>query len=108
MIKKKYANIVKRYNKVMNTIGCEHVTLAPGSEVLNRRDYYGITGKVTIGWLKKEVAYWLECYYDEDNCRCNERHDGKEAYKLWVSETGYLKRLLAALEKYSDDTIIEE
>lgn len=107
-MKKNIESIAKRFDKVMDSIGCEHLCITDeNSEVLSRREAYGID-HITIKWMRKEAEYWLSCYYDEDNCRCNERHDSPEDYKIWVSETGKLKRLIKALEQYDEEIVVVE
>lgn len=109
MIKKEFEKIAKRYDKVMNNTGYEHFCILDEySEFYLRRDWYLGDEKLTIKWLKESVENKLYSYYDEGNARCYERHYGKEEYKIWVAETGYLTRLRKALEKYNDDDVIEE
>lgn len=55
-----------------------------------------------------EADYLLSCYYEEGNCRCDDRHLSKEDYKIWVSETGMLKRFINAYEPFIKDMICEE
>ena len=108
MIKQEYLKIANRFAKVMNIIGCEFLDITDErAEVLQRRDHYCTENGVTINWMKKEVDYWLSCYYESGNVRCDDRFGDKYGYKIWVSETGYLKRLKKALEKY-EDAVIEE
>lgn len=100
--------IVKRWNSVMFTIGCEHVSLDPYySELEDCKDYYGIPHGISIEWLIEEAKYWLSCYYEGGNCRCDDRFIDKENYKIWVQETGILKRLIARLEKMENIMVVE-
>ena len=101
--------IVKRWNDIMWTIGLEHEELPTSpdddlfyGEMANNRKYYGIEDGVTYGYLKDELKYWLSCYYESGNCRCDDRFESEDDYKIWVSETGKLKRFIKALEKYDD------
>jgi len=107
-IKKEYEKIVGRFNRIFFTIGCEHLMVDPSAEACYAREAYGTQNGITIGWMRREAEYWLSCYYEEGNCRCDERKEGPEEYKVWVRETGYLKRLIKALEKYPADAIVEE
>lgn len=100
--------IVNRWNSVMNNICCEHVTIGTTlSELENHKEYYGVEDGVSIGWMFGEANYWLSCYYESGHCRCDDRFLGTEEYKVWVSETGMLKRLIARLENLEDTIIVE-
>ena len=105
--------IVKRWNELMWTMGLEHEELPTSpnddlqfSEAAIERKYYGIEDGVTYGYFINELEYWLSCYYEEGHCRCDDRFLSKEDYKIWVSETGKLKRFIKALEKYDPDEIV--
>lgn len=105
--------IVKRWNSLMWTLGLEHEELPTSadddliySEAARERKYYGIEDGVTYGYFKDELEYWLSCYYEEGHCRCDDRFLSKEDYKVWVSETGKLKRFIKALEKYDPDEMV--
>ena len=105
--------IVKRWNDLMWTLGLEHEELPTSadddliySEAARERKYYGIEDGVTYGYFKDELEYWLSCYYEEGHCRCDDRFLSKEDYKVWVSETGKLKRFIKALEKYDPDEMV--
>ena len=92
--------IVTRWNDVMDDIGCEHVTIGTKlSELERHTTYYGVENGISVGWMLEEAKYWLSCYYEEGNVRCDDRFYDKESYKIWVSETGKLKRLIARLEE---------
>lgn len=102
--------VINRWNNIMWTIGLEHEELPTSadddlsfSEAAIERKYYGIEDGVTYGYLKKELKYWLSCYYEPGHCRYEDRLDDEYAYKTWVSETGKIKRFIKALEKYDDD-----
>ena len=100
--------IVKRWDSVMNDIGCEHVTINTRlSELEYHKDYYGIKDGITIDWMLEEAKYWLSCYYESGNVRCDDRFIDKDCYKMWVSETGRLKRLIDKLKSMEDETIVE-
>ena len=105
--------IVKRWNDLMWTLGLEHEELPTSadddliySEAARERKHYGIEDGVTYGYFKDELEYWLSCYYEEGHCRCDDRFLSKEDYKVWVSETGKLKRFIKALEKYDPDEMV--
>ena len=105
--------IVKRWNELMWTMGLEHEELPTSpdddlqfSEAAIERKYYGIEDGVTYGYFINELEYWLSCYYEEGHCRCDDRFLSKEDYKIWVSETGKLKRFIKALEKYDPDEMV--
>lgn len=98
--------IIRRWNGIANTIGLEHEVLPTSpdddlrySEISQERKYYRVEEGVTYGWLKEEAEYWLSCYHEEGNCRCDDRFEDEDCYKTWVSETGKLKRFIAAVEK---------
>ena len=100
--------IVNRWNDVMDSIGCEHITINTGFGELERhKEYYDIESGITVDWLMEEAQYWLSCYYESGNCRCDDRFEDKESYKIWLSETGKLKRLIAKLEAMEDCLIVE-
>lgn len=95
--------IVNRWNSVMGSIGCEHITINTRlSELEHHKEYYGIENGISIGWMLEEAKYWLSCYYESGNCRCDDRFIDKENYAIWVSETGKLKRLIARLEEMEE------
>ena len=92
--------IIKRWNSVMYDIGCEHVTIDTRlSELETHKEYYSILDGISIGWMLEEAKYWLSCYYEEGNVRCDDRFYDEDCYKIWLSETGKLKRLIAYLDK---------
>lgn len=100
--------IVKRWDSVMNDIGCEHVTINTRlSELEHHKTYYGIENGITIDWMLEEAKYWLSCYYESGNVRCDDRFIDKDCYKMWLSETGRLKRLIDKLKSMEDETIVE-
>ena len=91
--------IVNRWDSVMNSIGCEYLTIDDRlSELEHHKEYYDVEDGISIGWMLKEAKYWLSCYYESGNVRCDDRFFNEDCYKIWVSETGKLKRLIAKLE----------
>ena len=100
--------LVKRWDSVMDDICCEHVTINTKlSELENHKGYYNIEEGISVDWMLEEAKYWLSCYYELGNCRCDDRFEDERAYKDWLSETGKLKRLISRLEKMEDSMIIE-
>lgn len=100
--------IVTRWNNVMDSICCEHVTIGTRlSELEDRKEYYGVENGISVGWMYSEAKYWLSCYYETGNVRCDDRFFDEENYKIWVSETGKLKRLIAKLESMENSMIVE-
>ena len=100
--------IVNRWNNVMNDICCEHVTINTRlSELESHKDYYEVVDGISVGWMIDEAKYWLSCYYECGNVRCDDRFIDKDNYKIWVSETGKLKRLITKLQSMEDSMIAE-
>ena len=100
--------LVKRWNNVMNGIGCEHLTIGESlSELDCYRTCYGIEKGISVEWMLKEAKYQLSCYFEDGNIRCDDRNLGKEEYKVWLSESGKLKRLVERLRKESNVMIVE-
>lgn len=100
--------IVNRWNSVMNSIGCEYLTIDERlSELEFNKEYYDVKDGISIGWMLKEAKYWLSCYFEGGNVRCDDRFIDEDNYKIWVSETGKLKRLIARLEEMEDAIIAE-
>lgn len=100
--------IVNRWNKVMNSIGCEYLTIGTTlSELENHKKYYQVEEGISIGWMFSEASYWLSCYFEEGNVRCDDRFIDNDCYKIWLSETGMLKRLIAKLEEMENEIVVE-
>lgn len=89
---------VKRFNKVMMDLGYEHVTI--GTEYSEMYDE-----NTTIAKMVEEAEFWLDTYYEEDHAHGMMKEDNK---KLWVSETGKLKRFIAAFKGVEEETPIVE
>ena len=91
---------LKRYNDIMETCCYEHSTIgtiySENTENWNLRD------------MVAEADYLLSCYYEEGHCRCDDRHLSEDDYKMWVSETGKLKRFIKAYEPFVEDMICEQ
>ena len=100
--------LINRWNNIMNDIGCEYLTIGTRlSELEVQKKYYGVENGITIKWMLKEAEYWLSCYYETGHCRCDDRYLGEEEYKIWVSETGKLKRLIETLNKIDNNMVVE-
>ena len=101
--------LVARWNNVMYSICCEHITINTNlSELESHKQYYGIKSGITVEWMIKEAEYWLSCYYESGHCRCDDRFIDDDNYKMWLSETGKLKRLIAKLEKMDGNLMVAE
>lgn len=100
--------LVNRWNDLVNDICLEYLAIGTTlSEIETNKQYYGTEEGITVAWMLKEAKYWLSCYYESGHCRCDDRYEGKEEYKTWVSETGRLKRLIATLEKMKNSLVVE-
>lgn len=100
--------LVKRWNNVMNDIGCEHLTIGEClSELDYYRTYYGVEKGISVEWMLKTAEYQLSCYFEDGNIRYEDRKLGEEEYKVWLSESGKLKRLVERLRKESNVMIVE-
>lgn len=100
--------LLNRWNNIMNDIGCEYLSIGNNlSELERQKKYYNVEDGITIKWMLKEANYWLSCYYETGHCRCDDRFESEEGYKVWVSETGKLKRLIATLEKMDNSIVVE-
>ena len=100
--------LVNRWNNIMNSICLEHLAIGTTlSELEEQKQYYGTVKGITVEWMLKEAKYHLSCYYESGHCRCDDRFEGEAEYKIWVSETGKLKRLITTLEKMENTLIVE-
>ena len=100
--------IVNRWNSVMNNIGCEYLTIGTNlSELEYHKEYYTVEDGISINWMIEEAKYWLSCYFESGNVRCDDRFYSEDSYKLWKSETGMLKRLIARLEAMKNSMVVE-
>lgn len=99
--------LVNRWNGVMNDIGLEYLTINTDlSELERHKTYYKLERGISTTWMLKEAKYWLSCYYESGHCRCDDRFEGPEEYKIWVSETGKLKRFINHLEKTVNKIVV--
>lgn len=98
--------LINRWNSVMNDVGCEHVTIDTRlSELESHKEYYGIVDGISVDWMYEEAGYWLSCYYEEGNVRCDDRFYSKDSYKVWLHESGRLKRLCDRLAKMENKMV---
>jgi hypothetical protein len=99
---------VNRWNSVMNSIGCEYLTIGTIlSELENKKEYYNVKDGISIDWMICEAKYWLSCYYEEGNVRHDDKYYDKSCYNIWVSETGKLRRLISRLEEMEDAIVVK-
>ncbi|EOI51588.1 hypothetical protein [Enterococcus gilvus] len=78
----------KRFNGIMMTICCEHMTIGTGfSEEPQLK---------SVKEMVEECEYWLSCYYEGGHTREKMRHEEEEERKRWRSEVGKLKRFIEA------------
>lgn len=102
-----YDKVVDRFNRVMDTIGVEYMMINDKlSELAIHPEYYGSGDTIKVTWLLSEAKYWLSCYYEDGNCRSDDRYLGADEYKRWRSEVGKLKRLVALLSTMDGDLVI--
>ena len=92
-------NATKRYNRIMNSICREHLTigqrLSEDTEGWNLRD------------MVSECQYQLDTYYEYGHCNEDMRHGDEDERKAWRSETGRLSRFIKAYEPFIGDMICE-
>lgn len=101
--------LVDRWNKLMYDLCLENETINSRlSELEEHKEYYGIVDGISTDWMLKEAKNWLSCYYTSGFGRCDDRFTDKDCYKLWVSETGKLKRLIAKLEQIEEPYMVLE
>lgn len=91
---------LKRYNDIMYDVGYEHSTI--GTRFSENTENWNLRDMVA------EADYLLKCYYETGHCRCDDRFLGEEEYKIWVSETGKLKRFIKTYEPFIVDMICFE
>lgn len=86
---------IDRYNSIMWSVGYECSAIEEGHE---------FDGKPITDWTLRDMVaeadYILSCYYESGNCRCDDRFIDAENYKIWVQETGYLKRFIKAYKPF--------
>ena len=82
--------LVNRWNSVMNDVGCEHLTIGTRfSDLEDRKDGYDVVDGISVDWMYEEAGYWLACYYEEGNVRCDDRFNDKDSYmaiRKWQAE----------------------
>ena len=87
---------IKRYNNLMSSMAREYLTigtnLSEGTEKWNLRD------------MVAECDYQLSTYYEYGHLNEELRHsDNKEERKMWISETGKLKRFIKTYEPFIEN-----
>lgn len=90
---------IKRYNDIMYTCGYEHSTI--GTRFSENTENWNLRDMVA------EADYLLSCYTESGHCRYEDRLLSKEDYKIWLSESGRLKRFIKAYEPFIQDMICE-
>lgn len=90
---------IQRYNDIMESIGYEHNTI--GTRFSEDTENWNIRDMVA------ECDYALSTYYEEGHANEELRHLGDEDKKMWLSETGRLKRFIKTYEPFIDDVICE-
>ena len=88
---------VKRYNGIMMDICAEHCTI--GTQFSEDTENWNLRDMVA------ECDYWLSCYYEKGNVRFDMIQDDR---KLWLSETGKLKRFIEAYEPFIRNMVCTE
>ena len=100
--------LVNRWNNLVNDLGLEYLGINTNlSEIETQKTYYGLERGISTAWMLKEAKYWLSCYYESGHCRCDDRFEGPDEYKIWVSETGKLKRFISHIEKIGNKIVVE-
>lgn len=81
---------VKKYNRIMKSIGCDHVTY--DTEGWNLRD------------MVAEMQFQLNCFYEDGHMNAEGRYseDSKERAK-WKSDTTKLKKFIEAYKPFICD-----
>ena len=94
---KQFAQAKRKYNEIMNLLCREHLTigeyLSEGTENWNLRD------------MVAECNFQLSTYYEMGHVNYELK---QENYKVWLSETGRLKRFIAHWKPYINDMICAE
>ena len=83
----KNENLVKAYNKLMNSLCLEHLTI--GTAYSEGTEGWGVAE------MLKELKYQLKRYYEWGTSQGELREDDPQA---WRSETGKIKRMIKKLE----------
>lgn len=94
----KHLNIdtaIQRYNNIMMSICYEHSTIDT--------EYSENTENWNIRDMVSECAYVLSTYYEVGHANEELRHTADR--KIWLSETGKLKRFIKAYEPFIKDVV---
>ena len=97
MKKFNFENAVKRYNKIMNSICQEHLTI--GTRFSENTEYWNIRDMVA------EADYQLSCYYESGHINADMRYGDEYERKTWRSEVGKLTRFIKAYEPFIKDLV---
>lgn len=85
---------IKRYNKLMNEIAREHLTI--GTKFSEDTDGWNIRDMVS------EAQAQLNTYYEDGHSNAMMRDGDPDERKAWKSETGKIKRFIDAFEPFID------
>ena len=88
---KDFEKAKRRYNKMMNSLGLEHLTI--GEELSEETENWNIRDMVS------EAQYQLDLYYDPETASGMMLYEDEECKKGWRSETGQLSRYINAWEE---------
>lgn len=91
MEQKEFEKAVKRYNKLMNSMCLEFLTI--GTDLTEDREK---KAKWNIRDLVSECQYQLDTYYEEGHNNHELRNEGYEGLKAWRSETAMYRRFIMA------------
>ena len=89
---KQFESAKRKYNQIMMTIGYEHVTIGT--------DWSESTENWNLRDMVAEADYWLSTYYENGHCNYDLRFEDR---KMWVAQTGYLKRFILHWLPYVED-----
>lgn len=87
--------VIKRYNRIMNTVCYEHLTIG---ETLSENTSGNPDNKQNCLWTLRDMVaecdYILSTYYEDGHNNEALRHEDAECKKAWRQETGLLKRFI--------------
>lgn len=92
--------IVKRYNKLMYSIGREYVTIGTSDSDIDNKDW-------NLRDMVSEVQYWLD-FWQDDNCTYKEfaydtsNPDHKELYNQYRNDLARMQRFI---DRYEDEAL---
>ena len=82
----------KRYNDIMYLLCYEHNTI--GTNFSENTENWNLRDMVA------ECDYVLSTYFESGHINHDVKYESPEGYKMWVSETGKLKRFINAYEPF--------